>query len=295
MESFGSNNIIKLLVITSLIFSSASIVADNGKPDLWKVESKESTSYLFGSIHLGSKDMYPLSDIVNKSYNEADNLVVEINLKPGDEVKMAPMVLKHGFNFLVPLEQRLSAEGLAVYQTVCKEKELPCTSFSSYDAWLLSVQLSVSMMQQLGYQEELGIDKHFLKLAHQSNKKVINLETALQQFKMISGFNLKQQEIMLVQSLLATDKEIDQLFAAWKTGDDKAMIEMFSKGSEQAEIRDMNKALFDDRNIKMTEKISDHMKENKTLFVVVGAGHIVGDMGIVELLRKKGHKVTQIQ
>lgn len=48
---------------------TASVSADNGKPDLWKVEKGGKSSYLFGSIHLGSQDMYPLSKAVQDAYN----------------------------------------------------------------------------------------------------------------------------------------------------------------------------------------------------------------------------------
>lgn len=274
---------------------TASVSADNGKPDLWKVEKDGKSSYLFGSIHLGSQDMYPLSKVVQDAYNQAENLVVEIDLKPGDEQKLLPLIQELGVDMTSTLESRLSPETLSVYQQACTEKTLPCSQFSPLKEWFVSLQLQLMIIQQLGYKEELGIDKHFLDLAHKSNKNVVSLETADGQLKLLSGFNQQQQELMLVQSLEATKEEMESLFTAWKTGDDAAMVEMFTKGLDNASAKAIYDAMFIDRNIEMAKNIQALLAQNKSLFVVVGAGHIVGEKGLVDLLTKAGYKLTQLQ
>ena len=290
-----SLSLFKYLSISILLLTANHLFADNGQPDLWQVEKNGNTSYLFGSIHLGSPEMYPLSDAVYKAYSSTEHLMVEIDLKPEDEAKMLPLIKKYGFNPKVPLEKRLSREGLALYKQICLKESLPCQKFSTYQAWFLSVQLSLMNMQKLGFQDELGIDKHFLKKAHQTNRNVSSLETAESQFKLLGGFNQQQQESMLLQSLQMEEEDFIGLFDAWKSGDDDAMSTMFQVDFEQSDAKAMHKALFDDRNINMTRKISENINANKSLFVVVGAGDIIGEMGIVKLLRKAGFKLVQIQ
>ncbi len=285
----------KYLIINILLLSTTHLLSDNGQPDLWQVEKDGNISYLFGSIHLGSDDMYPLSEAVYKAYTSTDHLMVEIDLKPEDGAKILPLIQKYGFDATVPLEKRLSPEGLALYKQACLKKSLPCQQFSTYQAWFLSVKLSLMSMQQLGYRDDLGIDKHFLAKAHQSNRNVISLETAESQFKLLGGFDQQQQESMLLQSLQMTKEDFVGLFDAWKSGDDDAMLTMFQADFEQSGAKAMYKALFDDRNINMANQISEYIKANKSLFVVVGAGHIIGENGIVELLRKEGFKLVQIQ
>ena len=286
--------LISLFGIATTLTSSF-VSADNGKPDLWKVEKDGKSSYLFGSIHLGSQDMYPLSKAVKDAYTNSDNLVVEIDLKPGDEAKMQPLVQELGLNMTAPLESRLSPKTLAIYKQACTQKSLPCEQFAPFEAWLLSLQLSVMKIQQLGYKEELGIDKHFLSMAHKSNKKVISLETADAQLRMLGGFNQKQQELMLVQSLEATNEEVNQLFKAWKVGDDEALVKMFKKDIEKAEAKVIYKTMITDRNHAMAKGIKQELIAGKSLFVVVGAGHIVGETGLVNLLKKDGYKLSQLQ
>jgi len=284
-----------LSIFAVVLFSSTHIQADNNKPDLWKVSKNGNVSYLFGSIHLGSPDMYPLSDAVKKAYESSQHLVVEIDLKPGDELKMAPLIQKYGLNLSTPLEKRLSKDVLAIYKKACTERALPCAQFAPYKAWLLSVQLSVQQMIQMGYKEKLGIDKHFLELAHNSKKNVIALETAGSQIKIVGGFDKQQQELMLVQSLQAKDEDYVGLFDAWKSGDDKKLVEIFQRGLDQPGAKAMYIEMFDKRNLNMVSQIEKHIKANKSLFVVVGAGHIIGENGIVDLLSKRGFKLSQIQ
>lgn len=274
---------------------TASASADNGKPDLWKVEKDGKSSYLFGSIHLGSEDMYPLSKKVKDAYNQAEHLVVEIDLKPGDEQKLVPIIQKLAVDMTSTLESRLTPETLAIYKKACTEKQLPCSQFSPLKKWFVSLQLQLMLIQQLGYKEELGIDKHFLDLAHKSNKSVVSLETVDAQLKLLSGFNQQEQELMLLQSLEATKEEMESLFIAWKTGDDAAMVEMFTEGLDNASAQAIYDAMFIDRNIEMAKNIQTMLTENKSLFVVVGAGHIVGEKGLVDLFTKSGYKLTQLQ
>ena len=72
---------LRLAIALSLLVP-CNLLADDGKPDLWKIEKNGNTSYLFGSIHLGTKDMYPLSDAVKNAYKSTDNLVVEVDSNP---------------------------------------------------------------------------------------------------------------------------------------------------------------------------------------------------------------------
>ena len=287
---------------TSLVFAAIvfcigilNVKADNGKPDLWKIENKGQTSYLFGSIHLGSSDMYPLSEIVEKAYQSSNHLIVEIDLNTVDQSTLMPYIQKFGVNTQSTLESRLTPETLTIYKEACVKKSLSCSQFAPFEAWLLSVQLSVMTFKQLGYKEALGIDKHFLDLAHKSNKNIISLETALAQLKMLSGFDQQQQELMLVQSLQASESEASELFKAWKTGDDISLINMFNKDIEQPGAKGIYQSMFTDRNQLMADKVDKYLSENKSLFVVVGAGHVVGETGLVISLRNRGYTVTQIQ
>ncbi len=62
---------------------------------------------------------------------------------------------------------------------------------------------------------------------------------------------------------------------------------------EDPSLKDMYDELITNRNYAMTEKIEGFLKTDKNYFVVVGAGHVIGEEGIVALLRKKAYRVSQ--
>ncbi len=285
--------IIAISIVSFLLIKPLS--ADNGKPDLWQIKNADKISYLFGSIHLGKEDLYPLSKTVQNAYSSTDYLVVEIDLKPGDEEKLGSLIQKHGLDVSRPLEQRLTPETLLVYQKACLVKKLPCEQFAPFKAWFVSVQLSVMQMLALGYDEKLGIDKHFLDLAHQSDKKIISLESAESQINIFADFTQQQQELLLVQSLEITDNDILDLLNSWKSGDDDLMLSIFKKDIEKPGAKEMYQSILDDRNFNMAAQIGKAINAGKSLFVVVGAGHMIGRNGLVELLKKDGFTLKQIQ
>lgn len=82
---------------------------------------------------------------------------------------------------------------------------------------------------------------------------------------------------------------------AWRTGDVKAMESLVTQTlNEYPEIRPIYDMLFYRRNRDMTARIEQFLQSRDTVFVVVGAAHLVGKEGIIELLKKKGYKTEQM-
>ena len=84
--------------------------------------------------------------------------------------------------------------------------------------------------------------------------------------------------------------------SAWKSGDMKRIeaVMLTDQLNENPEFSALFKRLFDDRNTMMTQKIEQMLKKTKNYFVVVGAGHLVGEEGIVSLLKRHGYKIDQL-
>ncbi len=81
----------------------------------------------------------------------------------------------------------------------------------------------------------------------------------------------------------------------WEKGDAKALDQLVRKAArDNPKLEPIMKKLFDDRNVKMLSKIEKYLQSNQSHFVVVGAGHMVGEKGLVQLLRDKGLKVEQM-
>lgn len=164
--------------------------------------------------------------------------------------------------------------------------------------WMLAMFLTMTEMQKQGFDAELGIDKHFLAAARQNKKTILELESVQFQINLLSGFNDDLQEKFLISTIvdLANLKnDVDKMISAWKTGDTAGMETfLFKQLKEKPEyIPVFDKILFD-RNAGMVDKIEGYLKAKDKNFVVMGAGHLVGDKGILKKLQDKKYKIEQV-
>ena len=143
-----------------------------------------------------------------------------------------------------------------------------------------------------------GLDRHFLEEARQSHKPIGALEDAGSQIKLLSSLSEEFQDRLLLSSLVDMEKLpdiLDLLTRAWQSGDAAAMQEVITSGvRDYPQLKPLMTKLFDDRNTAMTAKIERFLQTPKSYFVAVGAGHLVGDQGILSQLRRKNFRVEQL-
>jgi uncharacterized protein YbaP (TraB family) len=194
----------------------------------------------------------------------------------------------------------VSKETYGHLKTWAEKNGVPAVGLDTLKPWLLSMQVTSMEMQKLDFKPELGIDVHFLKAAKEKNKPILELESLESQVNMLSGMSDELQDKFLLSTLTETDElkdKIKLLVNAWKTGDAKQIDELLLQEGikKHPETKPLMEKMFDERNVAMTEKIDGYLKGTVPHFVVVGAGHLVGEKGIVSLLRKKGYKIEQVK
>jgi uncharacterized protein YbaP (TraB family) len=149
---------------------------------------------------------------------------------------------------------------------------------------------------ELGYESEYGIDTHFLEEAEADGRDILELESAEFQFDIFDSLS-DELQIMLLEDAVdnpVTGDDMEALFEAWSTGDVAKMEQMVFEDIEEDEnYRIFLNIIGDERNFQMTEKIEQYLQDDGIYFVVVGAAHLVGENGIINLLDSQGYQVTQ--
>jgi uncharacterized protein YbaP (TraB family) len=265
---------------------------------LWKVRSKTGTAYLFGSVHLAQPDIYPLPKTIEESFDKAAVLAVEADPgQAGDASLQQQMLSAAMYPGSDTLRQHLSPK---TYELTAREMEklgLPLEQFSKFKPWFLAMTIEILEFSRLGYNQENGLDVYFAGKA-KGKKRIVELESFDYQIKLLGGFSDREQELFLLYTLKDVDeldKGIGELMGAWRTGDAKAMERLVMKSlREVPEIRPIYDKLFFVRNREMAAKVEQLLRSQETAFVVVGAAHLVGAEGVVELLRQKGYPVEQL-
>ena len=272
---------------------------DTGRLFLWKATSKTNAVYLLGSIHVATEDMYPLPDEILKAFAASKALAVEVDLTKVDPAAMQTVMMEKG---VYPpgdtIGRHVSKDTLDKLRAYFKGRGLPAAAMEQFRPWALAVTVTMLEVQALGYKTELGIDKHFMDQA--GGRRIIELESAQEQLALLGGFPEQLEAEFLASTLdnAAKTKElIGQTVAFWKAGDAEGLERLVITGplKERPDLKGVYAKMFDERNAAMTKKIEGFLKGKEPHFVVVGAGHLIGDKGIVNLLEKRGYKVEQVK
>lgn len=254
---------------------------------LWKVTSPTGTAYLVGSMHiLTSKDVYPLPQQVEKAFADSSVLAVEADVRNVDQQHMMEMVQKFGMyangDSLSHHLSKPTADALAAF---CSNYGFPCATLEPLRPWMAGMLVAVWPIVKAGVDPNNGIDMHFLNEV-KTNQRIAELESADAQFALLSGQPEQDQDKFLAYSLEGAGKT-QELEKAYLAGDIDALLKDLPPSSPMVEH------LIDDRNVHMTEKISELLKTKSTSFVVVGAAHVIGEKGIAKLLQQQGYKVER--
>lgn len=294
----------RLLCLSVLLAVSGFGVTDSwaaatkpGKHFLWRAEVGLGSVYLLGSIHFGTPEMYPLPEVITSAFNQADTLVVEANVLNIDPAQMAQLVAdKAMYRDGSSLQQHVSAKTWRGLTKATASLGLPVELLGPQKPWFASMTLTALALNKIGFREDLGIDQHFLQAAS-GKKKIVELESLAWQLGLFEQLSEREQVIMLEETL----RELDQgkeffgrMLNAWQAGSVSGLNDLFEEGlSKDAASEHLNELIMIGRNKSMTAKIEKMAKQGGRYFVVVGAGHLVGDESIVALLKKWGYQVDQ--
>jgi uncharacterized protein YbaP (TraB family) len=270
------------------------IYASEQKDFLWRVQSKTATVYLLGSVHFFKADMYPLDERIERDFDKADVLAVEANINNVSNLSIKKLLETAFYSGGDTLENHVSAETYGLVKKEFAGSGLPTGLIDKQKPWLLALTLTSIKLAQLGFDPAYGIDVHFLSEAD-GKKEVAELESADYQISLFSNFTDKEQEIYLLttlKDLKMLGQEVDELITAWKSGD-VGRLESILKKDEDKKTSFINERLIYERNRGMASKIEGFLKTGKIYFVAVGAGHLVGDRGIIGILKRKGYSIEQ--
>jgi hypothetical protein len=243
------------------------------------------------------KEIYPLREEIEEAFRLSDVLAVEANVNDVSGIDMQKMMSAAFYPEGDSLERHISGETLERIKKEFDPLGMPSQLVIRQKPWFLALTLTSLKLVQSGLDPAYGIDVYFLSKA-QGQKKIRELESIDYQIDLLSGFSDSEQEAFLrytLNDLSSFEKNIDILITDWKNGDVRGMESVNEQGiKDDRAAASIYEKLIYERNRNMVRKIEDFLKTNETYFVIVGAGHLVGEKGIVEILKSKGYQVRQL-
>ena len=281
-----------------LILTCSAAWADtaNHPVTLWRAEGTTNAVYLLGSIHLLRAEDHPLPAVIDAAYEDADVLVMELDMDDLD-----PMAMQQLFNENGVLRDGTTLEDLMGEQLYAQAKDaadaidIPIELLSQSEPWLAAITVEMMALYRMGFNPMLGIELHMTSKAVEDGKPIEGLEMAEEQLQFLDGLSLQAQRDMLLQTLeegANMNKIIDEMIRAWRYGDiDTLESALLDSIGEHRELHDV---LVTQRNIRWVQQIDALLDDKDDYLVIVGAMHLVGAEGVPNLLAEKGVQIRQL-
>jgi uncharacterized protein YbaP (TraB family) len=264
----------------------------------WQVKSETATVYLLGSIHFADESFYPLRSEIERAFHSSDSLVVEINIDEDKAQIYRELMQQQGsYKGTATIRDDISEETYRQLQFHLRRLGMPLEMVQQQKPGMLVLTLTAVQVMKMGYLPEMGIDAYFLNQALDSKKNIIELETIEEQMDIF--LNIPDGDLLLRETLYSMDEAellMMDMMVCWKRGDVACLERILFEDAinRYPAFVSIYDTLFFKRNEDMANDLQALLKSTGTYFVVIGAGHLVGDKGIPDLLGNAGYVVNRI-
>jgi len=285
-----------LAVAWTAAHPAAAPVENGGKSFIWRATKGTGAIYLVGSIHVLSQDYYPLSPALENAFKDSNLLVEEVDFGEMMNPMSQMTLLQRG---MLPAGKTLDTvatpQTLELVNKAAADLGPAIAPLKRFKPWMLAIALQGVELQKAGFDPALGLDKHFYDAAVSQGKTVQGLETVDYQISRFDEMTPEQQDRLLADTLKELDREkesVGRLATAWKNGDTATIEQIMLKDLKDDPA--MYQRLLVDRNRNWLPRIEALFARQGRAFVVVGAAHIVGPNGLLQMLKAKGYAVEQL-
>lgn len=267
---------------------------------LWKISGNgiKKPSYILGSHHGCPSSYCDSIPGLMKAFDKVDNVIGEINLlefaqmTPERMQKMQAMMMMPADTSLLSLFNE--EETAKVNAWLNKEMGASLENLSMMKPMTIIVTVQNKMLMEM--MPELAtmtqIDKYMQTLGKYEGKAVGELETADYQLTLLYGYSLEEQADALLEIIdKGNSRELlIELTETYKSQDLDKLWELFKESMTNYEYDATIKV----RNLNWEKQMKELLPKQTTIFVV-GAGHLPGEYGMINLLREAGYKVTPVK
>lgn len=295
-----------LFIAAGLAFSGAISAAQaqladysdvQATPAIWHLSDADSDIYLFGTFHLLPPSLNWETDELRANLASADALYLEADVQgPEAQARLQALVVQLGLNPQgVTLSSMLDAEAIALLANVAPSVGASPQMFEPMRPWLAQIILSVAQMQALGLDPEAGAETSLLAAVAGSGIEIGYFETTEQQIRAIADLPDEVQIRGFAEGLREMERTpamLDEMVRAWASGDVETIDRIVNEDMRE-QTPEMYEALIVRRNRNWIPQILTLLDGEGTVFIAVGAAHMTGENGVVELLRESGITVDR--
>ncbi len=284
----------KLVFVFFFTLCSMQSIAQRDKTNtlLWEISGNglQQPSYLFGTIHMICKEDFLISEIVKQKFNSSKQVYLELDMD--DPQLQVTMMQQMQLPDKETLKNKLGESDFKKLDSFLqKEMNMNLVMFDKFKPMMV---MSILAQRLLPCASMESYEMNFVKMATEHKKELLGLEKVDDQLGVFDAIpdSLEIRSIMnMVNDFESHKKEFSRMSSIYKTQDLDALYQLMA---ESPEMMGSQELLLDRRNRNWIPVMESVMK-NSTTFFAVGAGHLAGSHGVLELLRKQGYKVKGIK
>jgi uncharacterized protein YbaP (TraB family) len=266
-------------------------------PALWQVSDKDTTIYLFGTIHLLPRDSRWRTTKFDKAVQNSQSLVVETLVDASNPQQLAGIMAALGFSSgLPPIAERVPAAKRPQLEAAIVKTRIPRAMFDRMETWAASFTLLGVQFQTLGVEGEQGVEAVLRRSFAGAGKPVGQLESNQEQLAFFDRLPERAQRQLLegsIENPQAMRQQFGGMLKAWLSGDVDEIGQTFNRDLQSSP--ELKAALLTRRNWNWSQWIERRMAQPGTVMVAVGAGHLAGDDSVQRYLQGRGYKVKRLQ
>jgi uncharacterized protein YbaP (TraB family) len=284
-----------IIVVFLSLFCLAAAAADRGA--LFKVSAGGHSMYLFGTMHVGLPEFYPLEPRIANAVAATKTLALEIDPVLAPETA-ARLMQKYGMaraGSVVPpaLAPRL--------EKVLRKGGIDLAAVAPLKPWMIVTILGVHEFAKLGYRADLAVDSALAKMARAGKAKVVELESPEAQMALFDSLPEAEQWRFLEETVATiesgkTAAETREVAEAWSTANKPALdaLALHVENDNTIAGRFTREVLLDGRNGALADKLQQLLAKEDKAVAAIGVLHLLGKRSVPELLRARGVSVERV-
>lgn len=282
-----------LLFLTTIFFCFTASASTVENPLLWKVQKGEKVGYLFGTFHLGF-GIKDLPQEILETIKSSDSFYMETDLSGIDQAKLqAQGMYQNGKT----LDQYLPETSWNKLVTLLAPV-MPAEQLKMFEPWfVINMLITPIAIQQLNYTASLDLE--LLDMAKNQGLKLGYLEPADLQFAVLEAISpVDQLDTLLSQSeniIQDSMQELMALRACYEISDVDCLTKMTGTVADGGKMEAWQYQLLLSQRNKTWIPVIDKALQSEKAFIAVGAGHLIGEMSIQNLLKAEGYTIERVQ
>ena len=275
----------------------------NSKGLLWKIERNGQTSYLFGTMHMTDPRVTRLTQAASKAFDASDTVVIETTDVLDRSKMMAALMQKPELTMFTDgttLTSLLPSGDVEGVNKALDARGIPPASVAKMKPWMLSAMLALPACELARQADGAPVlDVKLADDAKAAGKSIEGLETAISQLEAMASLPMDLHVKGLVDTLKLGDRiddVIETMIVLYVNGDTGTFWPLFKAALPGEAGDEQGYALFEETMIKARNKTMVERAEpilaRGNAFLAVGALHLPGPDGLIELFRKDGYTVT---